>query len=88
METNPTLLDGYVTEPTFAAGANISQRTCTRYRNQPDGLPYVEFGGRIYIPIAEARAWLECKIKSPNQRRRSPDRGHRPTQFGPPLRRR
>lgn len=70
MEANQSLLDGYVTEPTFAAGANISQRTCARYRNQPDGLPYVEFGGRIYIPIAEARAWLERKIKRPNQRRR------------------
>jgi hypothetical protein len=69
MQKPPSVLDGYVSETAFAAGANISPRTCSRYRNQPDGLPYVEFGGRIYYPLEEARAWLASKIKRPNQRR-------------------
>jgi hypothetical protein len=34
-----------------------------------NGLPFVEFGGRIYIPIEEARDWLRNRIKRPNRRR-------------------
>lgn len=64
-----SILDGYDPEPVFAAGAHISTRTTARYRNQPNGLPYVEFGGRIYIPREEARDWLRSRIKRPNQRR-------------------
>ncbi|MFO1125100.1 MAG: hypothetical protein U1E25_07350 [Methylocystis sp.] len=71
MNNNAGVLAGYVDEVTFAAEARISQRTSARYRKQPDGLPYVEFGGRIYIPLTEAREWLGAKIKRPNQRRRA-----------------
>ena len=50
-----SILAGYIREDKFATAANISLRTSARYRGQPDGLPFLEFGGRIYIPIDAAR---------------------------------
>ena len=66
-----SILDGYVLESDFAKSANVHKRTIARYRDQPDGLPYLEFGGRIYIPINEARAWLSDRVKRPNPRRKA-----------------
>jgi hypothetical protein len=66
-----TVLDGYTPEPEWAAGAGISQRTSARYRNQINGLPFMEFGGRIYIPNDLAREWLRARIQHLNPRRRA-----------------
>ncbi|OKO69391.1 hypothetical protein AC629_41235 [Bradyrhizobium sp. NAS80.1] len=66
-----SILDGYITEVDFAVEAKISSRTVARYRSQPDGLPYLEFGGRIYIPIDGAREWLKAKVKHPSAGRRA-----------------
>lgn len=66
----PSVLEGFQHEADFAKAAKISQRTVARYRNRIDGLPYVEFGGKIYIPVAEARLWLSAKVKRPNPSRR------------------
>jgi hypothetical protein len=65
------ILAGFVPEPVFAEQAKISLRTSARYRTQPDGLPYMMFGGRVYIPLAEAREWLIGRVRRPNQRRRA-----------------
>jgi hypothetical protein len=64
-----SILDGYVDEQQFAVNANISTRTVQRYRHQPDGLPYVMWGGKVLIPIDESREWLKSRIKRPNRRR-------------------
>ena len=61
--------DEYVLESQFAEENGIHQRTTARYRNQPDGLPFVEFGGRIYIHIPRARQWLESRVRHLNPRR-------------------
>ncbi|MGY3445635.1 helix-turn-helix domain-containing protein [Bradyrhizobium sp. USDA 4473] len=71
MSDTETILTGYITESQFADGAKISVRTVIRYRNQPDGLPYLKFGRRIYIPFDEARDWLRARVKRPNARRRA-----------------
>jgi len=63
------ILDGYVPEDEFALAAKASRRTIYRYRNQPNGLPYLEWCGRIYIPLEEARRWLESRVHRPNRRR-------------------
>lgn len=69
--TSPiSILDGYVTEQQFADSARISARTVARYRGQKDGLPFLEFGGRIYIPVEGARDWLKSKVKKPNTSRK------------------
>jgi hypothetical protein len=65
------ILDGYVAERQFAEDHNISARTVHRYRRQSDGLPYVEFAGRIWINVPRARQWLDGRIHQPNPRRKS-----------------
>jgi hypothetical protein len=67
--TPENILDGYVFEADFARAHNIGRRTVKRYRNEPDGVPFVMFGGRVYIPIEKARAWLERRTRSLNPRR-------------------
>ena len=60
-------LKGFEPEEQFAAAAGICQKTVQRYRNQPDGLPHVVFGGKVYIgPIDEAREWLLRRVKRRN----------------------
>jgi hypothetical protein len=63
------ILAGYVEQAQFAHDHRISPRTVARYRNQADGLPSVEFGGKIYIPIDDAASWLRNRIRHPNKRR-------------------
>lgn len=50
-------------------GKKISTRTLARYRNQPDGLPYIELGGSIYYKIDSVRKWIEARERHPNVRR-------------------
>jgi hypothetical protein len=64
-----SVLEGFEPEKKFAVDNEISDRTIKNYRKLPDGLPYVMWGGRVYIPIEKARAWLERRINHPNQRR-------------------
>ena len=49
------LSDEYVTEAKFASENGIHQRTAARYRNEPDGLPFVEFGGKLHSSAACSR---------------------------------
>jgi hypothetical protein len=71
MEKTARILGGYVEESQFAADNDIHLRTSARYRNLPNGLPYIEWGGKIYIHIEGARAWLRSRAKS-----RNPSRAH------------
>ncbi|MCW2110264.1 hypothetical protein M2227_003452 [Bradyrhizobium elkanii] len=71
MSATQSILDGYIVEQQFALNEKISPRTSARYRAMTNGLPFVEFGGRIYIPIEEARDWLRNRIKRPNRRRQA-----------------
>jgi hypothetical protein len=71
MEKADGLLDGYDWEPVWSANADVTQRTSARYRAMPDGLPFVKFGGKIYIPREESKEWLRSRIKRPNQRRKA-----------------
>jgi hypothetical protein len=68
-QTGADILSGYAGQEEFAKSNRISARTVARYRNQANGLPSVTFGGRIFIPIDEASAWLRAQVRRPNQRR-------------------
>ena len=57
------ILEDCVPENEFAADHNLSPKTTSRYRKEPDGLPFVKFGGRVYIPKDLAREWLVSRIK-------------------------
>jgi hypothetical protein len=63
-----TILDGYVPEDEFARDNKVSKRTVAGYRKQPNGLPYVEWAGRIYIPVDRARDYLAARVRHPNPR--------------------
>jgi hypothetical protein len=71
MEKVDEFLAGYALQEVIAKESRVSKRTLARYRNQPNGLPYMEWGGKIYIPRDEGREYLRSRIKRPNQRRRS-----------------
>jgi hypothetical protein len=65
------ILTGFAEQTEFARNHRISARTVARYRNRPNGLPSVVFGGRVFIPIDEALAWLRSQVRRPNQRRKA-----------------
>lgn len=71
METAACILEGYTPETKFCVENRISLRTSARLRSQPDGLPYTVWGGKVYIPIEEARAWFLARVKRPNPRRKA-----------------
>jgi hypothetical protein len=69
MQPNGSILDGYIPQEQFAKDLGVNVRTIDRYRAQPNGLPYVKFTGKIFIPLDIAREWLLSRVKRPNQRR-------------------
>jgi hypothetical protein len=60
----------YVGIEKFARMVNKTRRTITRWKSQPDGLPYLRLGRETHIPIAEAREWLARRVRKPNPPRR------------------
>lgn len=71
MSETISILEGYASEEDFAAANDINPRTIARYRNQPDGLPYVKWAGRVYIDVDGAREWLAKRAIRRNQLRRA-----------------
>ena len=69
MTPDARILDDYVEEAEFARANNISTRTSARYRNQPNGLPYLEWGGKIYIHLKGAREVVRARTKRRNPTR-------------------
>jgi hypothetical protein len=67
---DPEFLAEYEKEADWAEGHGISQRTASRYRALPNGLPFLFFGGFVYIPKREGREWIASRVK----RRRNPRR--------------
>jgi hypothetical protein len=63
------ILADCVEQHQFARIHHITPRTVARYRNRADGLPWLAFGGRIYIPVREASDWLKAQVRHPNKRR-------------------
>lgn len=63
------LLQDYRTEKQLAGELNMSDRTLKRYRAMPDGLPYVQLGGRILYHVPTVLAWIQTRTVHPNPRR-------------------
>ena len=66
MSSEVNFLEGFVPEEDFAQGTEVCRRTIARYRRQPDGLPYMEWGGRIYIPVNPGREWIQKRVRRAN----------------------
>jgi len=57
----------YEKESDWAESHGISQRTAARYRAL--GLPYMEFGGWIWIHKRGSKEWIASRVKRRNPRR-------------------
>jgi hypothetical protein len=73
MSSTVSLLADFDPEDEFArANGPVSKKTVQRYRNEPNGLPFLTFGGKIWIgPRDEAREWLLRRVRRPNPRRKA-----------------
>jgi hypothetical protein len=67
MQTN--ILADYQPEADFAAEVNVSQRTVARHRHRPNGIPFMERGGRIWIHVPGAKQYFASLTRRPNPRR-------------------
>jgi hypothetical protein len=67
---DPNFLAEYEREAERAPGHGISQRTSARYRALPDGLPFLIFGGSVWIPKREGREWIASRVQRRNARPR------------------
>ena len=64
-----SILDGFQLKSAFAEDHGVTERTVDRYRNEPNGLPWAKFGGKVYIHIEGGRAWLMRRVRSNNPTR-------------------
>jgi hypothetical protein len=68
---NAEFLCEYELEADWAASLGISQRTSARYR--ADGLPYLNFGGCVWIHKRGGREYIASRIvrRNPPRRRKA-----------------
>ena len=67
---DPEFLALYEKEEDWAEAHGISQRTASRYRALPNGLPFLIFGGWVWIPKREGLEWIANRVQRRNPRRR------------------
>jgi hypothetical protein len=66
--SDPDFLAEYEKECDWAEGLGISQRTSARYRAL--GLPFLTFGGFVWIPKRQGREWIAKRVRRRNPPRR------------------
>lgn len=64
-----SLLTGYIDKATLAVELRTTPRSIERYMSEPNGLPSVVIGGRVYFRIDAVQKWLEARERRPNPRR-------------------
>ena len=63
MNDQSNILDGeFVLEAEWAKANRITPRTAARYRQQ--GLPWADFGGKVWIYVPGSREWLAKRISA------------------------
>jgi hypothetical protein len=67
--TTPGPGPDYELEEAWAARKKITRRTAKRYRDEPDGLPYLLWGNRVWIHKSLGEDYIRRRIKYPNRRR-------------------
>jgi hypothetical protein len=65
---DPDFLSEYERETNWAPSVGITKRTSKRYRDQ--GMPYLLWGGIVYIPRREGREFIASRVKRRNAPRR------------------
>jgi hypothetical protein len=69
-QSSINVLDGFVEEAVWAPANNITPKTSGRYRKL--GLPFLYWGGKVYIDVAGARDFLLTRKPGSPRRDRSP----------------
>jgi hypothetical protein len=64
---DPDFLAEYQREDEWADAHGVHQRTVARYRAL--GLPYLSFGGQVWIHRRGGREWIASRVKRRNTRR-------------------
>jgi hypothetical protein len=67
-EWDADFLARYTKESDWAKAHGITQRTVFRYRQR--GLPFMFFGGWVWIPRQEGDEWIAARVKRRNASRR------------------
>ena len=84
-ERDPEFLATYEKEEDWAEAHGISQRTAKRYRALPNGLPFLVFGGWVWIPKESGREWIASRVQRrnprPHRRQASTTRGEGATAY-------
>jgi hypothetical protein len=63
------LIDDLVADEELTADRKVSSRTTKRWRDMPDGLPYIKLGNRIFYKRASLLEWIYSRERRPNPRR-------------------
>ncbi|MBM4073221.1 MAG: hypothetical protein FJ271_30510 [Planctomycetes bacterium] len=68
----PDFLEGYLSEPAYAARRGVSLRTCQRDRQLRQSPPYVQIGRRIFYRVDAVRDWLLGRERSAERKPSAP----------------
>ena len=60
--------DDYVPEPEWAKEHHVSRRTSSRHRHRNPGLPYLEWGGQIWIGKRQGAQYISTFARGRNRR--------------------
>jgi hypothetical protein len=64
-------------EAKWVRAKKISKRTSSRHRARPNGLPFLEWGGCVWIPDDEGDAYIYSLVKRRNRNRGRPRKAER-----------
>ena len=64
----PVVFANLVDDPALAAEAGVTPRSTARWRNMPDGIPYIKIGRRIFYNIDSTRRWIASRERQRNPR--------------------
>ena len=64
-------LSDFEPEDVWAKRHHINRKTVARYRNLPDGLPFLVWGGRIFIPKKEGAEFIRSLLTQKNPTRKN-----------------
>lgn len=70
MEDSRNILSDYVNIEALALELKCSTRTIARRVNEPNGLPFVRLGGRIYFSVLSVKRWIAEKETQRNPKTR------------------
>lgn len=64
-----SILQDYLDRESLAAELHCHTRTVDRLRTGPNGLPFVQIGGRVLFRRETVKEWLAAQERRPNPRR-------------------